>query len=106
LKALEQATTALSGRDCADMVNLPYKVAIDALCRMHDTGTVVRLGRKYSATWALAGTPAALPYDTVAALEAAWRAGGPPPPRGERKTPTPFVCDSSIHASKFFAHEK
>lgn len=59
---------------------MPYKVAIDALCRMHDTGIVVRFGRKYSATWALAGTPADQPYDGVGALEAAWRV--PPHPGG------------------------
>lgn len=60
--SLQGTAMALSGRDCAEVAELPYKVAIDALCRLHDAGIVVRIGRKYSATWALAGTPAAQPW--------------------------------------------
>lgn len=86
-KALEQAAVPISGRDVAIAANLPYKVAVDALCRMHDTGTVVRFGRKYSATWALSGTAASLPYDAFEALEAHWRAGHPLPPGGEAEGP-------------------
>lgn len=67
------------------------------LCRMYDTGTVVCFGHKYSATWALAGTPAAQPYDAAAALAAAWRAGGPPPGGGRAKaTPTAWLIHRSI----------
>ena len=75
--------------DPTELADLPYKVAIDALGRMLDAGIVVRIGRKYSALWALAGHAAALPHDAFGALEAAWRAGGPHPPRGEARSHPP-----------------
>ena len=65
---------ALAGR--------PYKVAIDALGRMHDTGTVVRIGRKYSVTWALVGSSAAAAHDAFEALEALGVPATPTPPLG------------------------
>lgn len=89
-KALEGRTEPLSGRFVADAAGLPYKVAIDALGRMLDAGNVVRFGRKYSAKWALSGTPAARPPAGIAALEAAWRAARPHPHGGEAEgTPQP-----------------
>lgn len=103
IKALDQAVAPLSGRECAALASLPYKVAIDALGRMHDTGTVVRFGRKYSATWALSGHAAVAAHDAFGALEAVWHARRPPPPRGEGEaTPTPHEY-LSVRASKFFA---
>jgi hypothetical protein len=83
-EALGLAHRPLSGRECAALAGLPYKVAIDALGRMLDAGTVVRFGRKYSALWALAGTPAGLPPDALGALEAVWRGADPHPHGGER----------------------
>lgn len=71
--ALADRTKPLSGRDVAQAAGIPYKATIDALCRMHDAGTVVRIGRKYRATWALAGSPAALQPDPMHALETLWR---------------------------------
>lgn len=82
-KALEQATEPLSGRTVADIANLPYKVAIDGLGRLLDAGVVVRIGRKYSSTWALADSPAARAFDAFGALERAWRARTPTPTGGE-----------------------
>lgn len=93
-KALEASQRPLSGRECAIAANLPYKVAIDALGRMHDTGSVVRFGRKYSATWALTGTMAAAPYDAFGALEAAWHARRPPLHGG-----TPKASDDSLQTN-------
>ncbi|MEJ7804394.1 MAG: hypothetical protein WKG03_00515 [Telluria sp.] len=81
IKTLERQPQAIAGRELAALASLPYKVTIDALGRMHDAGTVIRIGRKYSATWALAGTDAAQPHDAFGALEAVWR-GRTPPPRG------------------------
>jgi hypothetical protein len=48
-QALEGRTEVMSGRAVADAAGLPYKVTIDALGWLHDTGIVVRIGRKYSA---------------------------------------------------------
>ena len=83
--ALKGALQPLGGADVAMRAGLPYKVAIDALGRMLDAGTVVRFGRKYSAQWALAATAAALPRDGIGALEAVWRSATPTPRGGEGK---------------------
>lgn len=72
-KALTGRTEPLSGRDVAEVAGIAYKATIDALCRMHDAGTVVRFGRKYRAAWALTGSPAASQPDPMAELEALWR---------------------------------
>lgn len=73
---------------------------------MHDTDTVFRFGHKCSATWDSAGTPAAKPYDAAAALEAAWRAGGPPHPGGRAKaTPAAWLIHRSI-PQKFSARRE
>lgn len=81
-KALEGRAEAIPGRLVAESAGLPYKQTVDALGRMLDAGTVVRFGRKYSAVWALAGTPAALRPDALRAVEAAWRAAPTPTPEG------------------------
>jgi hypothetical protein len=80
--ALKGAAEAIPGRSVAESAGLPYKATIDALGRMLDAGTVVRFGRKYSASWALAGTPAALRPDALAAVEAVWRGPATPAPEG------------------------
>lgn len=104
--ALVQVASPLSGREIAASAGLEYKQAIDALCRMHDAGTVIRFGRKYSSTWALAGTPAALRADAMGAVEAVWRghagAGTPTPPGGEGETTPHPRAYSSVTPSKFF----
>ena len=71
---------------------------------MYDIGTVVHFGGKHSTTQALAGTLAAAPYNTVAALEVGYRAEVPS--RGEEQAPPASACSSSMHASKFRAHKK
>lgn len=90
-KALTGRTKPLSGREVAGAAGIAYKAAIDALCRMHDAGTVVRFGRKYRAAWALVGSPAALEPDPMGALEALWRKRDdvPPSPGGEAKAAPP-----------------
>lgn len=93
--ALTACDTPLSGRDIAAAAGIGYKAAIDALCRMHDAGTVTRFGRKYSSTWALAGSAAALRPDPLGAVEACWRGrtGAPDPhPRGGEGEATPPAC--------------
>lgn len=76
----------------ATMAGIPYKAAIDALGSLLNTGQVVRFGRKYSATWALATAPAARRPDPLAPVEAAWRAPAPTPaPRGEAKAGPPVA---------------
>lgn len=73
---------------------------------MHDTGQVVRFGRKYSATWALAGTAAALPHDAFGALEAAWHARRTPTLGGEAEGHRAFLPVQSVAASKIFGGKK
>lgn len=80
---IKGTATALSGRSCAEQAGLPHKVAIDALCRMRDTSIVNRIGRKYSARWALADLPEAARGDFFAALEGVWHARRPLTPTGE-----------------------
>jgi hypothetical protein len=72
-KALEGRTDLMSGRDVANAAGLPYKVTIDALGWLHDTGSVVRIGRKHNAAWALAESPAAIQPDPMCVLEALWK---------------------------------
>lgn len=92
ISTLQGCAEPLAGRAVADAAGLPYKVTIDALGWLHDNGRVVRFGRKYSSSWALAGTPAAVPRDGLRTLEAAWRAApDPPPPRGEAEATPPGV---------------
>jgi len=45
-KALTGSYKPLSGRDVGQATAIPYKAAIDALCGMHDVGSMVRIGRK------------------------------------------------------------
>lgn len=89
IHTLKDRTEPLTGRAVADAAGLPYKVAIDALGWLHDNGAVVRFGRKYSAVWALAGTPAAAPRDPLAPVEAVWRAAPDPHPHGGEAEATP-----------------
>lgn len=84
--ALRGRTEALSGRAVAEAAGLPYKATIDALGWLHDTGAVVRFGRKFRAAWALSGSPAGLQSDPMGALEVLWRGQASisaSPPRGE-----------------------
>jgi hypothetical protein len=90
-KVLTGRTEPLSGRDVAEAAGIGYKPAIDALCRMHDAGLVVRFGRKYRAAWALVGSPAALRPDSMGALEALWRGRACPPPLGGGQSHTPAL---------------
>ena len=96
--ALATRETPLSGRDVAASAGIGYKQAIDALGRMHDAGTVVRFGRKYSSTWALSGTSAAVRTDPLQGIEAAWRASAgapdPHPHGGEAETHPPARVSS------------
>jgi len=74
---------------------LPYKATIDALGWLHDTGAVVRFGRKFRAAWALSGSPAALQLDPMGALEVLWRGQASipaPPPTGGGRSYTPVSC--------------
>ena len=81
--ALHGQPAAIGGHAVAELSGLPYKVVVDALGRMLDAGVVVRHGRKYSASWALAATPAAVAIgEGIGALEAVWRSARPPHPRG------------------------
>lgn len=71
----------------------PCKVVIASLGPTHNTGAVVRLGRKCSARWA-----GAVPLpSTFRALEAHWRAGHPPPRGGGRRHPR--LLHATIDAS-------
>jgi len=105
--ALARHETPLAGRAIAVAAGIGYKATIDALCRMHDAGTVVRFGRKYSSTWALSGTDAALQPDPLQAVEEAWRArAGAPDPHphgGEAEATPPADAYPSVASSKFFA---
>lgn len=91
VRALQGHTEALSSRSVAELAGLPYKATIDALGWLYDTGVVVRIGRKYNASWALAGSPASPSTAALDRLEAAWRVRTPPP-RGRPKTP-PGLAD-------------
>jgi hypothetical protein len=93
-KVLAGRSEPLLGHEVAQVADVAYKAAIDALGRMHDAGTVVRFGRKRGAAWALVGSPAACQADPMGALESLWRKQGsispPHPPRGggQDRTPT------------------
>ena len=64
-----------------------YKATINALGWLYDPGVVVRIGRKYSAAWALAGFAAVPTADALACVEAARRARRPYPHGGRPKAP-------------------
>lgn len=81
----DQAAVLIQGRDHLEeqiglfpvhrqVTYLVDEVVIDALGWLHDNSAVVRFGRKYSAVWTLAGTPAA------------------PSPRGGEAEGTPGLC--------------
>lgn len=84
--ALQDRTEAITGRALAELAGLPYKATIDALGWLYDTGVVVRIGRKYRASWVLADSSAAPSTDALDRLEATWRMCASPP-RGEAKSP-------------------
>lgn len=73
VRPLNGRPNALSGHAVAELAGLPYKATIDALRWLYDTGVVVRIGRKYNASWVLAGSPASPSKAALDRLEAAWR---------------------------------
>ena len=91
----------LTGRDVATLAGIPYKATIDALCRMHNSGQVIRVGSKSAARWTLKAQESVT--DTaLAALEAVWRGKTPHPPGGEVEGVVAIHINKTSHPSKIF----
>jgi hypothetical protein len=64
-EAIEASAAVLSAEQLAERTGLTYKQTIDALNALHNTGRIVRHGRKFSARWG-AVPPPPNPNDTPA----------------------------------------